>query len=169
MHKKLLVSAIVLLFFNQAAKSQQIGMQRNPKLGIGTEVILGDTKYGTGYFLNFQSPIAQDLNWTVTLEKTSLQSTLKVMPRPKYKNFTTKVGAKYFLTRALYCAGDLGVAFDQIQEKNTRFAWSSGLGAEINVFGKSVLDIGGQYEAYESTNSLKFFALKIALNLGLTR
>ncbi len=91
------------------------------------------------------------------------------MPRREYKNIVTKVGAKYFLSKALYGAGELGIAFDQIQENNTRFAWSSGLGVEINVFGRSTLDICGKYEAYQSTNPLKFFALKVALNLGLTR
>ena len=167
MYKNLLISVIVLLSCSKVVKSQQSGSLRNPKLGIGVEADLGDNKYGAGYSLNFQSPITRSLNWTVTLGKTNLQSTLKVMLKPKYENLTAKVGVKYFLNEHLYVSGDIGAAFNQIQRRNTRFAWSPGIGVEMHVFGKSALDIGGKYEVYQSANSLKFFALKMALNLGL--
>jgi|GEM_PF-4765009 len=166
MNKKLLTIGFFLLTGTQIVKSQQSAL-RNPKLGIGLEALAGDSKWGTGYFLNFQSPILQNLNWTVTLGKTNLQSTLKVMPKPKYENFVAKVGAKYFLNDLLYISGDVGAAFDQIQRKTTRFAWSPGFGGEINVFEGSTIDIGGRYEVYQSGNPLRFFALRAALNLGL--
>ena len=162
-----LITALLLMTGIQVAKSQQGGGLRNPKLGIGLEAAIGDTKIGTGYSLNFQSPITRNLNWTATVGKTNLSSTLKVMPKPKYENWVTKVGVKYFLTEQFYVAGDLGAAFDQIQRKTTRFAWSPGLGAELNIFGESALDVALKYEAYQSGNPLRFFALKVALNLGL--
>lgn len=165
--KKLIISAILMLSCGQLAIAQQNSFVRSPKLGIGLEGALGPGKYGSGYFLQFQSPIAANLNWTASVGKTNLQSTQKVYPARKYENFVPKVGARYFLNERVYVAGEVGAAFDQIQRRTTRFAWSSGIGVELNIFGESALDIGGKYEAYESANTVRFFALRAALNLGL--
>lgn len=167
MKKRLLIATLFFLTAVQLTKAQQSGGLRNPKLGIGLEVANGQSKIGTGYSLNFQSPIVENLNWTATVGKINLTSTQKVYPKRKYEYWVTKVGARYFLTGQLYVAGDLGAAFDQIQRNTTRFAWSAALGAELNVFGESALDIGLKHEAYQPGDRLNFFALKVALNLGL--
>ena len=166
MFKKLLISAIVLLSFNQDLKSQQTKVPRNPKLGIGAAAILGNNEYGLGYSLNFQSAINSVLNWTATVEKTNLQSTLKVMPQPKFENLVAKAGAKYYLSKQFYFSGETGLAFDQLRTNHRSLAWSTGIGVETNVFGKSSIELGGKYEQYRSKIPLSFFALKATFNLG---
>ena len=166
MFKKLLISAIVLLLFSQNLKSQEAKLPRNPKLGIGAAAILGSNEYGLGYSLNFQSAINSVLNWTATVEQTNLQSTSKVMPQPKFENLVAKAGAKYYLSKQFYFSGETGLAFDQLRTNNRSLAWATAMGVEINVFGKSSIELGGKYEQYRSKIPLSFFALKATFNLG---
>lgn len=184
MKRLFLLTAIAGIFAvsNVSAQKKDPAMS-GQKLGIGVDFALptGGTndlyKLGFGGSLQFQTPIAQSLNFTgsagyLNFTGKELIGNLKY---PKYNAIPLKAGLRYFLAENFYVGGELGAAIGTSDGSRTSFVYSPGLGVEFPVADKSTIELGARYEGWSGDrkdNSLivpvkSFVGLRLAFNFGI--
>lgn len=176
MKKLFLLTAIAGLFAfsNVSAQTKDVAMSGN-KFGIGAEFAFptgsfGDV-YNLGYggSLQFQTPIAEKLNFTATAGY--LNFTGKDLgagfKAADFGVIPVKIGARYFIAENFYAGGELGAAFGTGDNSETSFVYTPNIGVEFPVSDKGSIDLGARYEAWSNNGTLKFVGLRLAYNFGL--
>jgi opacity protein-like surface antigen len=62
-----------------------------------------------------------------------------------------KVGARYYFTKYIYGAGEIGAALAVTKDSSTGFAWAPGVGISYPVIKKHEIDAGIRYESWEQS------------------
>lgn len=176
MKKVFLLTAIagIFAFSNVNAQTKDPAMS-GPKLGIGAEFAFPVGHFSDGYnfgyggSLNYQHPVAPNLNLTGSAGYINFQS--KEIPFVGKVNegfIPVKVGARYFLAENVYVNGELGASFATGKfNSGTAFVYSPGVGVEFPVSDKSSVDLGGRYEGWSKNGTSSFFGIRAAFNFGL--
>ncbi|MFP5081080.1 hypothetical protein [Pedobacter sp. JCM 36344] len=182
MKKLFLATAIagVLGFSNLNAQTKDVAMTGS-KVDIGAEFAFptGNSSdsydFGYGGSLQFQTPIANKLNFTATAGYLNFKgkdialvgnTTLKVAD---YGAVPLKVGARYFLAENFYAGGELGAAIGTSSGSETAFIYTPHIGIEFPVADKSTIDLSARYEAWSGNSKApsRFVGLRLAYNFGL--
>ncbi|RAJ31657.1 outer membrane beta-barrel protein [Pedobacter cryoconitis] len=184
MKRLFLLTAIAGIFAvsNVSAQRKDPAMS-GQKLGIGVDFALptGTTndyyKLGVGGSLQFQTPIAHNLNFTGSagyLSFTGKEYLGGILKTPTYAAIPLKAGLRYFVAENFYVGGELGAAIGTSSGANTAFVYSPGAGFEFPVANKSTVEIGARYEGWSSGNNVNsyvpvkgFVGLRLAYNFGL--
>lgn len=181
MKKLFLLSAIagIFAFSNLSAQTKDVAMS-GQKLGIGAEFAFptgnfGDAyKLGYGGSLQFQTPIADKLNFTATAGYLNFTGKDYTTPIGTYKladygSIPVKAGVRYFLAENFYAGGELGASFAVSNGySGTAFVYTPNIGVEFPVADKASIDLGARYEAWSKDSSTtRFFGLRLAYNFGL--
>jgi hypothetical protein len=160
------------------AQTKDVAMTGS-KLGIGAEFAFPTGQFGNyfdfgyGGSLQFQTPIANKLNFTATAGYLSFNGkdniTVGTMTGtiPNYGVVPLKVGARYFLLENLYAGGELGVAIATSIGSGTGFIYTPNIGIEFPVADKSTIDFGARYEVFSNNATRRFVGLRLAYNFGL--
>jgi len=174
MKKLFLLTAIagIFAFSNVSAQTKDVAMS-GQKLGIGAEFAFptgnfGDV-YNLGYggSLQFQTPIAEKLNFTATAGFLNFKAKDE-FGGGNYGTIPVKIGARYFLAENFYAGGELGAAFGTQDGSNTSFVYTPHIGVEFPVSDKGSIDLGARYEAWsQDGGTLRFVGLRLAYNFGL--
>jgi hypothetical protein len=180
MKRLFLLTAIagVLGFSSVNAQTKDVAMTGS-KLGIGAEFAFptgdfGDAyDFGYGGSLQFQTPIANKLNFIATGGYLNFKgkeiadvgnTTIKVADQ----GFVPlKIGARYFLAENFYAGGELGAAIGTGSNSSTAFIYTPHIGVEFPVADKSTIDLGARYEAWSNNGTSRFVGLRLAYNFGL--
>ncbi|WGQ11939.1 acyloxyacyl hydrolase [Pedobacter gandavensis] len=174
MKKLFLLTAIAGIFAFSNAQAQKDPAMNGPKLGIGAEFAFpvgnfGDFQnFGYGGSLNYQHPIAPNLNLTGSAGYINFES--KEILGTKFNSgfIPVKAGARYFLAENFYINGELGASFATgSNNSGTAFVYSPGIGVEFPVSDKSSVDLGGRYEGWSNNGTASFFGIRAAFNFGL--
>ena len=179
MKKLFLLTAIagVLGFSNVNAQTKDVAMTGS-KIGIGAEFAFPTGDFGDAYdlgyggSLQFQTPIANKLNFTATGGYLNFQGKKIDIPggtytAPDYGVIPLKVGARYFIAENFYAGGELGAAIGTGSGSDTRFIYTPHIGVEFPVADKSTIDLGARYEAWSNNGTSRFVGLRLAYNFGL--
>lgn len=173
MKKLFLLTAIagMFTFSTISAQTKDVAMS-GQKLGIGAEFAFptgtfGDV-YDLGYggSLQFQTPIAEKLNFTATAGYMNF----KVKDNFGGGNFgaiPVKLGARYFLAENFYAGGELGASFGTNKGAGTSFVYTPNIGVEFPVADNGSIDLGARYEAWSNNGTARFIGLRLAYNFGL--
>ncbi|WP_316821454.1 outer membrane protein [Pedobacter gandavensis] len=176
MKKLFLLTAIagIFAFSNVNAQTKDPAMN-GPKFGVGAEFAFpmgnfGDAwNFGYGGSLNYQHPVAPNLNLTASAGYLNFQS--KEIPFVGKVNtgyIPVKVGARYFLAENFYVNGEVGASFGTGDfNDGTAFVYSPGVGVEFPVSDKASIDLGGRYEGWSNHGTASFIGLRAAFNFGL--
>ena len=180
MKKLFLLTALAGMFAisNVSAQTKDPAMS-GQKLGIGAEFAFptgdfGDyADFGYGGSLQFQTPIAEKLNFTATAGYINFK--YKDVTIPGFGTFNggnfgvipVKIGARYFLAENFYAGGELGAAFTTGDNSETSFVYTPNIGVEFPVSDKGSIDLGARYEAWSNNGTAKFIGLRLAYNFGL--
>ena len=160
------------------AQTKDVAMTGS-KLGIGAEFTFPTGqfseyfKFGYGASLQFQTPIANNLNFTATAGylsfngKDDITVGTQTGTLPNYNVVPLKVGARYFILENLYAGGELGVAIATSIGSGTGFIYTPNIGIEFPVADKSTIDLGARYEVFSNNATRRFFGLRLAYNFGL--
>ena len=179
MKRLFLLTAIagIFAFSNVSAQKKDPAMS-GQKLGIGVDFGLptGDLnethKLGIGGSLLFQTPIAQNLNFTASAGYMSFTGkdvtfpvigTIKV---PNYSAIPVKAGLRYFLAENIFVGGELGAAFGTNEGAGTSFVYTPNVGVEFPVADKSTIELGARYESW-SKGPARFVGFRLAYNFGI--
>lgn len=176
MKKVFLLTAIagIFAFSNVNAQSKDPAMN-GPKLGIGAEFAFpmgnyGDLyKMGYGGSLNYQHPVAPNLNLTVSAGYLGFKTKDFLGFSGTSGYIPVKVGARYFVAENFYLNGEIGAAFDASKGDGTSFIYSPGAGVEFPVADKSSIDLGVRYEGWGKQFGVtpSFIGVRAAFNFGL--
>lgn len=180
MKKLFLLTAIAGIFAisNVSAQTKDVAMTGS-KLGIGAEFAFptgdfGDvSKLGYGGSLQFQTPIAEKLNFTATAGYLNFQGKdytiagIGTIDGGNAGFIPVKIGARYFLAENFYAGGELGASFATGDNSGTAFVYTPNIGVEFPVADKASIDFGVRYEAWSRDSStLRFVGLRLAYNFG---
>ncbi|MEJ7558749.1 MAG: hypothetical protein WKF66_10610 [Pedobacter sp.] len=180
MKRLFLVTAIagILGFSSVNAQTKDVAMTGS-KLGIGAEFAFPTGDFGDGYdfgyggSLQFQTPIANKLNFIATGGYLNFQGKEianvdnNVIKVADYGVVPLKVGARYFIAENFYAGGELGAAIGTRSGSDTRFIYTPHIGVEFPVADKSTIDLGARYEAWSNNGTYRFVGLRLAYNFGL--
>ena len=191
MKRLFLLSAIagVLAFSNASAQTKDLAMS-GAKLGIGAEFAFptgdfGDYyKLGFGGSLQYQTPIANKLNFTASAGylkftgKDIANTPVGTLKFADYSAVPVKAGLNYFLAENVYVGGELGAAFGTSDGAGTSFVYTPHIGVEFPVSNTSSIDLSARYEAWSSSRdgvfqntsynyTSRFVGLRLAYNFGL--
>lgn len=178
MKKLVLLAAIAATFaFSKVSAQKKDPAMSGQKFGIGVDFAFptgnfGDVyKLGYGGSLQFQTPIAEKLNFTAsagyltfTGKEIIAGSNLKF---PRFNVIPVKAGIRYFLAENFYAGGELGAAFGTSNDSGTAFVYTPNIGVEFPVSDKGSFDLGVRYEAWSNDGTLRFFGVRLAYNFGL--
>lgn len=173
MKKLFLLTAIAGMFAltNVSAQTKDPAMS-GQKFGVAAEFAFPTGTFGDFYnlgygaSLQFQTPIAEKLNFTATA------GYLNFKAKDEFGGgnvgfVPVKVGARYFLAENFYAGGELGASFGTKDGSGTAFAYTPNIGVEFPVSDKGSIDLGARYEAWSNDGTLRFFGLRLAYNFGL--
>ena len=178
MKRLFLLTAIagVLGLSSVNAQTKDVAMTGS-KLGIGAEFAFptgnfGDVyDFGYGGSLQFQTPIANKLNFIATGGYLNFQGKENALggtfTAPDRGFIPLKVGARYFLAENFYAGGELGAAIGTGSGSSTAFVYTPHIGIEFPVADKSTIDLGARYEAWSNNGTSRFVGLRLAYNFGL--
>jgi len=173
----LTVIAGTFAFSNVSAQKKDPAMS-GQKLGIGVDFGLptGDLnkgyKLGIGGSLLFQTPVAQNLNFTASagyLSFTGKEFTSPGIGTYKVQSYAAipvKAGLRYFLAENIFVGGELGAAFGTSSGAGTSFVYAPNLGVEFPVADKSTIELGARYESW-SKGPARFVGFRLAYNFGI--
>ncbi|WP_367868730.1 hypothetical protein [Pedobacter sp. WC2423] len=176
MKRLFLLTAIAGIFAvsNVSAQKKDPAMS-GQKLGIGVDFGLPTGnfnnlyKLGVGGSLLFQTPIANNLNFTGSAGYLSF--TAKKFAGVKlYDNYAAipvKAGLRYFLAENVFVGGELGAAFGTNTGAGTSFVYSPNLGVEFPVADKSSIELGARYESWSQNGAARFVGFRLAYNFGI--
>ncbi|MBB2151508.1 outer membrane protein [Pedobacter gandavensis] len=176
MKKVFLLTAIAGIFaFSNVNAQKKDPAMNGPKLGIGAEFAFpvgnfGDFQnFGYGGSLNYQHPVAPNLNLTGSAGYINFQSKdLPFVGKVNSGFIPVKAGARYFLAENFYVNGELGASFATgSNNSGTAFVYSPGIGVEFPVSDKASVDLGGRYEGWSNNGTASFFGIRAAFNFGL--
>ena len=182
MKRLFLLTAIagVLGLSSVNAQTKDVAMTGS-KLGIGAEFAFptGNSSdvydFGYGGSLQFQTPIANKLNFTATAGYLNFQGKDIVSSEVgsvKYRDYAAvpiKLGARYFLAENFYAGGELGAAIGTKSGSKTSFVYTPQIGVEFPVADNGSIDLGARYEAWSDNDFApsRFIGLRLAYNFGL--
>lgn len=185
MKKLFILTALTGLFaFTTASAQVKDPAMSGAKLGIGADFAFptGNTgdiyKLGYGGSLEFQTPIAERLNFTATagyLTFTGKEYNIAGLDfkARDYSAVPVKVGIKYFLAENFYAGGQVGASFGTSDGAGTAFAYTPGIGFEFPVADNGSIDLGARYEGWSGKDDNQFVpvknfvGLRLAYNFGL--
>jgi hypothetical protein len=191
MKKLFLLTAIAGMFaFSNVSAQKKDPAMTGQKLGIGAEFAFptgnfGDFyKLGYGGSLQFQTPVATNLNFTLSagyLNFTGKDIASTGFGTIKYANFgaiPVKAGLNYFLAENVYVGAELGASFGTSDGAGTAFVYTPHVGVEFPVSDKSSIDLSARYEAWSNSRdgvnnntsysyTSKFVGLRLAYNFGI--
>ncbi|WP_037440606.1 outer membrane beta-barrel protein, partial [Pedobacter antarcticus] len=172
MKKIFLLTALAGMFAWSTASAQvRDPAMSGAKLGIGADFAFptgntGDVyKLGYGGSLEFQTPIADRLNFTASAGYLTFTGkeygfggiTIKARD---FSAVPVKVGIKYFLAENFYAGGQVGASFGTSDGAGTAFAYTPGIGVEFPVADKGSIDLGARYEGWSAKNENQFVPVK---------
>jgi hypothetical protein len=180
MKRLFLVTAIagILGFSNVNAQTKDVAMTGS-KLGIGAEFAFPTGSFGDAYdfgyggSLQFQTPIANKLNFIATggylnFKGKDIADIAGVTYKVEDRGFVPlKIGARYFIAENFYAGGELGAAIGTKSGSGTAFVYTPHIGVEFPVADKSTIDLGARYEAWSNNGTSRFVGLRLAYNFGL--
>ncbi|MBB6497944.1 outer membrane beta-barrel protein [Pedobacter cryoconitis] len=181
MKRLFLLTAIagIFAFSNVSAQTKDPAMS-GQKLGIGLDFALptGNTnnlyKLGFGGSLQYQTPIAQSLNFTADAGFLSFSGKdFGGFKYPKYSAIPVKAGLRYFLVENVFVGGEIGAAFGTSSGAKTSFIYTPGVGVEFPVANKSTIELGARYEGWTGGNNniivpvKNFIGFRLAYNFGI--
>lgn len=179
MKKLFLVTAIagILGLSSVNAQTKDVAMTGS-KLGIGAEFAFPTGSFGDAYdfgyggSLQFQTPIANKLNFIATggylnFKGNDINVAGITEKLPDQGFIPLKIGARYFLAENVYAGGELGAAIGTGSNSNTSFIYTPHIGIEFPVADKSTIDLGARYEAWSNNGTSRFVGLRLAYNFGL--
>ncbi|WP_316743503.1 outer membrane beta-barrel protein [Pedobacter antarcticus] len=185
MKKIFLLTALAGMFAWSTASAQvRDPAMSGAKLSIGADFALptGNTsnayKLGFGGSLQYQQPIADQLNFTASagyLNFTGKDAAGGLLKFRDYAAIPVKVGLRYFLAENFYAGGELGAAFGTSDGARTSFVYTPGIGVEFPVSDKGSIDLGARYEGWSSgdykigdqVHVKNFVGIRLAYNFGL--
>ncbi|HEY0175074.1 MAG TPA: hypothetical protein VGC08_01770 [Pedobacter sp.] len=179
MKKLVLLTAIAGIFAISTVSAQtKDAAMSGQKFGIGAEFAFptgnfGDAfKLGYGGSLQFQTTIAQKLNFTATagymnFKAKDLETPFGTFEGGNYGAVPVKAGIRYFLSENFYAGGELGAAFGTSDGAGTAFVYTPHIGVEFPVSDTGSIDLGARYEAWSNNGTSGFFGLRLAYNFGL--
>jgi len=168
----------ILGFSTTNAQTKDVAMTGS-KIGIGAEFAFPTGDFGKAYdfgyggSLQFQTPIANKLNFTATGGYLNFQGKENIVVNgvtgtlPDYGVIPLKVGARYFIAENFYAGGELGAAIGTGSGSETAFVYTPHIGVEFPVADKSTIDLGARYEAWSNNGTSRFVGLRLAYNFGL--
>lgn len=180
MKKLLLLTAIagMFAFSNVSAQTSDPAMGGS-KLGIGADFAFptgdfGDiSDFGYGGSLQFQTPIAQKLNFTASAGYLNFKGKDIDFPGVGTINggnigfIPVKAGINYFLAENFYVGGELGAAIGTKDGSETSFIYTPHIGVEFPVADNGSIDLAARYEAWSNDGTIRFVGLRLAYNFGL--
>ena len=185
--KKLILSLALVAGLGLAVNAQT---KKDPamggtKVGIGADFAfpMGDfskgalgVDYGVGGSLNFQVPVASQLNFVGEAGYLNFNSKEVAGVSYNYGAIPLKAGLRYFLAENFYAQGQIGAAI-ATKDSNygkTGFLFAPSVGVEFPVADKMSIDFGARYEGWtgqpaglNATRTNSFIGLRAALNFGL--
>lgn len=162
---------------NLSAQTKDPAMS-GPKLGIGVDAafLTGSSnefyKPGFGGSIQFQTPIAKQLNFTASagyLHFKGKDFYFNGIGRASFGSFgviPVKAGIKYFLLENLYAGAEIGAAFATGSGSGTSFLYTPNIGVEFPVSDHGSIDFGARYESWSNDGTARFFGLRLAYNFG---
>lgn len=167
--KTLLLALTLVVGLGLIANAQTEGAVK--KISIGAEGALPTSgKFSdflmAGASLQFEQPIAQSFNLTVSAGYIRVFLTLK-RASSAIDYVPVKAGGKYYFGSNFYGAGEVGAAFKTGNGGGTAFAFAPGLGASFAIADQSSLDFGLRYETWSNNGATSFFGLRAAFAFGL--
>ena len=174
-----LILSVALLFIGSNSNAQSVNSSKL-RFGLGVEGILpvGNTSnalnFGLGVTPRLQYGVSENFALTFTsgiyhfFPKTITYPASGSFPGfiTEYKSdiIPVKVGAKYFIGKNFYLAGEAGLGFEVAEGGGPiYFLWSPGIG-----YATKRWDIGARYENYGGSGySDGITALRVAYGLGL--
>jgi hypothetical protein len=191
MKKLFLLTAIAGIFAMSSVSAQtKDPAMTGSKLGIGAEFAFptgdfGDVyKLGYGGSLQFQTPIANKLNVTLsagylTFTGKDINTGVGTFKFADFSAIPVKAGLNYFLAENVYVGGELGAAFGTSDGAGTAFVYTPHVGVEFPVSDKGSIDLSARYESWSNSRdnvlndnvsynfTSRFVGLRLAYNFGL--
>lgn len=179
MKKLVLLAAIAATFaFSKVSAQKKDPAMSGQKFGIGVDFAFptgnfGDFyKLGYGGSLQFQTPIADKLNFTASagylnFKAKDINTPLGTINGGNYGAIPVKAGIRYFLAENFYAGGELGASFATKSGGGTSFVYTPNIGVEFPVSDTGSFDLGVRYEAWSNDGTLRFFGVRLAYNFGL--
>ncbi|TDQ08831.1 hypothetical protein [Pedobacter metabolipauper] len=164
--KLLLVILLSAVALDQVNAQQRLPSIHRAKIGLGPDVIVARKEVGYGGSLNIQVPILTKLSLTSTV---SYYSFYTLENKKKVNTFDpsfvpVKVGARYYVSDAVYLHGDAGYAYPKTDGDIKSFIITPGIGFEFP-YKKSAFDFGFRFEFW-TDSPRTFAALNAAWNFG---
>lgn len=175
MKRLFLLTAIagIFAFSNVSAQTKDPAMS-GQKLGIGIDFGLptgnfnNAYKLGVGGSLQFQTPIAHNLDFTANAGYLSFSGkNIAGFKVPSYGAIPVKAGLRYFLAENVFVGGELGAAFGTSTGAGTSFVYSPNLGVEFPVANKSTIELAARYESWSQNGAARFVGFRLAYNFGI--
>ena len=153
MKKILLLAVFAVAAFTVSAQTEGKGKTRF-SIGLEAGLPVGDAGdfYSSilGGSVKAEIPVASSLFATISGGYTSLS------PKKEWKDLGVesagivplKAGLKYFFTKNIYGAGEIGAAVGTEKGAETLFAWTPGIGISYPVSDKNDVDFGVRYESW---------------------
>ncbi len=174
--KKLLLSLALVAGLGLAVNAQD---KKDPamggaKIGVGADFAFpmgnfaNGTDFGVGGSLNFQTPIASQLNFVGEAGYLSFMSKKNILGNTtSFGTIPLKAGLRYFLAENFYAQGQVGAAISTATGGGTSFLYAPSVGVEFPVADKMAIDLGARYEGWSNNGSLSFIGIRAALNFGM--
>jgi hypothetical protein len=163
-----ILATIVILFISIATYAQR----PSSKLGIGVDFAFpqsnfgSNANYGVGPSILFQSPINNNLNFTVNVGYLRFNGD-GPFANIKYREgfVPIKAGLRYFISEYIYGGGEAGVSFSTANGNGSgiAFAYNPSIGVEFPVSNTGSIDAGIRYEGWSRSSGTRSF---IGLHVG---
>ena len=130
-------------------------------------------KFGLGLSVQFQTPIAKNLNFTASVGylnftgKEYLRTGYLIIKENNLSAVPVKVGVRYFISDKFYAGAELGAAFGTSDNAGTMAVYSPNIGFQLPLANKKAIDLGLRYEGWANNGSSAFVGLRAAYNFGI--
>ncbi|MGE6218969.1 outer membrane beta-barrel protein [Nubsella zeaxanthinifaciens] len=177
--KKTVLSLLLLAGLGVAANAQQ-GATNKISAGLELALPTGDNadvfSFGYGASLQGEFNVAKNLNLTANAGYLSFR--LKKEIKELLESFgedtkgsgaiPLKAGAKYFFAGKFYGQAEVGAAISTDEDGGTAFSYAPGIGLNLPISEKTIVDLGIRYENWRKDGiGSSFFGLRAAVAFGL--
>lgn len=150
---------IAALLFSVTAKSQdtKYSVSVGPEflLPVGATAEVNGPSYGASLQATYQIMPKLQLTLSGAYTTITIAKLYKELWEPWYNVsfedavfYPVKGGARFFLVRQFYVAGEAGVSIPKGRAGDMSFAYTGGLGGAFNFSKKSALDVSARYETW---------------------
>ncbi|RZK77192.1 MAG: hypothetical protein EOO92_13340 [Pedobacter sp.] len=146
--------------------------QRGTSLGIGFDFAFPQDNFGNGAELGvgpsllFQSPLQQNLNFTVNIGYLRFNGD-SPFANIKYREgfIPIKAGLRYFISEAIYGSGEAGLSISTADGSGSgvSFLYAPTVGAQIPA-GNGAIDLGIRYEGWVKSGTRSLVGLRVGYN-----